>query len=127
MKKLCKARKNDNSECEAAASESGYCFAHDPARGQERAAARRKGGQATRAASLGNKEALPTSVRTVGDVLTVLDYSLIEAIALQNSVQRGRLLVSICSGYLEAIKIGEFETRLEAIEQALAAKTGALA
>jgi hypothetical protein len=52
-------------------------------------------------------------------VLAVLDYALAEAMPLENSVQRGRLIVSIAHAFVEAIKTGELETRLAAIEGTL--------
>lgn len=49
----------------------------------------------------------------------ILNYALIESLALSNSIQRGRLLVSIAHGFIEALKAGELEQRLDAIEHAL--------
>jgi hypothetical protein len=49
----------------------------------------------------------------------VLDYALAEAMPLENSVQRGRLIVGIAHAFIEALEIGELETRLAAIEAAL--------
>lgn len=51
--------------------------------------------------------------------MTILDYALQESLVLNNSIQRGRLLVSIAHGYIEALKVGEMEQRLEAVETAL--------
>lgn len=67
----------------------------------------------------GNAAALPEQVQTLPEVLAVLDYALAEAVPLENGVQRGRLLVSIAHAYIEAIKTGELEARLEAIERVL--------
>ena len=42
-----------------------------------------------------------------------------EIIPLENSIQRGRLLVALAGEYVNAIKTGELESRLAAIESAL--------
>lgn len=118
-KKQCQMIKNNGEACRAAASANGFCFLHDPARGQERAVARRKGGLTRIAPSPADKMLVPIAVRSMPHVLAVLDYALHETLALSNSIQRGRLLVSIAHGYVEAIKIGEIEARLEGVEHAL--------
>ena len=67
----------------------------------------------------GDVSKLPASVRSLDDVLSVLDYSLAEAVPLENSIHRGRLLVAIAGAFTEAIKTGELQDRLAAIESAL--------
>lgn len=96
-----------------------YCFTHDPANGKARAMARRLGGKRRRVGHTGDTSKIPSQVRTLSDVLSVLDYALLEAMPLENSTQRGRLLVAICSAFVNAIQIGEFESRLTAIESAM--------
>ncbi|MCZ2127424.1 MAG: hypothetical protein LC099_06570 [Anaerolineales bacterium] len=119
----CKAKTTNGKPCQAQALKGGkFCFTHDAASGAARAAARRKGGQRNRPPHNGNAEAVPVKVRTLEDVLAVLDYALQEALPLENSVQRGRLLVAICGAFVEAIKTGELESRLMAIESALQAR-----
>lgn len=118
-KKHCRANKQSGEPCNAAAGESGFCFTHDPARGKERAIARRSGGLQRITPHVADVENVPKQIRSIEDVLIVLDYALEESLALSNGIQRGRLLVSIAHGYIEALKTGELEARLEAIEQAL--------
>lgn len=118
--KKCKAKKADGTPCQAQALKgSVFCISHDPSSGAKMAAARRKGGQRIRVAHAGDTAKLPASVRTLEDVLSVLDYSLAECLPMENSIQRGRLLVAICGAFVEAIKVGELEKRLAAIESAL--------
>lgn len=105
--------------CNAAASEGGFCFAHDAERGQERAAARRKGGLNRATPHAADAALVTKEPRTINDAMTILDYALRESLALSNSIQRGRLLVSIAHGFIEALKVGEIEQRLEAVEHAL--------
>jgi len=113
----CKKILTSGARCNAnARKDSKYCFTHDPASSGEAAAARKKGGQRIRVSHAGDTAKLPASVRTLEDVLSVLDYSLAEAMPLENSIQRGRLLVAICGAFVEAIKTGELEKRIQSLE-----------
>jgi hypothetical protein len=116
--KRCKATTTTGAPCQAwAGNGSEYCFTHDPAQAERRAQARKLGGYNRRAAHGGaNPAGLPGQVRSMADVLTVLDYTLQECLALENSIARTRALISLATGYIEAIKTGEFEKRLEALE-----------
>jgi hypothetical protein len=118
-KKQCRANNKQGERCKAFGGESGLCFMHDAAKGKERAIARRNGGLATRQPHYADASLLPLSIRKIEDVYFVLDYALQETIGLDNSIHRGRLLVSIAHGYIEALKVGEFEQRLEVVEMAL--------
>ena len=62
---------------------------------------------------------MPKETRSIADVMIILDYALQESLVLSNSIQRGRLLVSIAHGFIEALKVGEIEQRLEAVETVL--------
>jgi len=117
--KKCKANTKTGEKCKAFANESGFCFTHDATKGRERAMARRNGGLATKQPHYADESVLPSSIRKIEDVLIVLDYALQESIGLDNSIQRGRLIVSIAHGYIEALKVSEMEQRLEAVEMTL--------
>ncbi len=114
------ARCKGGQACRAHPGASGYCFAHDPARAAERAAARKAGGQA-RHTPHSTADKPPAQVRTLTDVLALLDYAMAEAVVMENSVLRGRLLVQFAGAYTEVIKVGEFEQRLATLEAALKA------
>ncbi len=118
-KNQCNAKNKRGEPCDASASDNGFCFTHDASRGRERAIARRNGGLKRITPSVADKSLVPKETRTITDVMTILDYALQESLVLQNSIQRGRLLVSIAHGYIEALKVGEMEQRLEAVENAL--------
>ncbi|MBA3632619.1 MAG: hypothetical protein H0W58_07405 [Acidobacteria bacterium] len=119
MKKQCNAKNKSGEPCSASASENGFCFTHDVTKGAERAIARRNGGLRRITPSVADKSLVPKVTRTITDVMTILDYALQESLVLQNSISRGRLLVSIAHGYIEALKVGEMEQRLEAVEMTL--------
>lgn len=118
-KKQCQAKNRNGDPCSASANGSGYCFTHDASKGKERALARRKGGLSRITPHVADASLVPKETRTMEGVMTILDYALQESLVLPNSIQRGRLLVSIAAGYLETLKIGELEQRLEAMEFAL--------
>lgn len=118
-KRQCRTIKRNGEPCQAAAGDQGFCFMHDQSRDAEKAAARRKGGLQRLTPSVADKSLVPARVRSIESVLLVLDYALLETLALSNGIQRGRLLVSITHGYIEALKTGELEQRLDAIEHAL--------
>ncbi len=119
LKKQCSANKRNGERCKAFANENGVCFMHDATKGKERAIARRNGGLATKKPHFADVSLLPSKIRKIEDVFIILDYALLETVGLDNSINRGRLLVSIAHGYIEALKVGEFEKRLEAIENAM--------
>ncbi len=118
-KKQCEAKNRRGEPCSASANENGFCFTHDATKGKERAIARRKGGLQRITPHVADASIVPRETRTIQDVMLILDYTLQESLVLPNSIQRGRLLMSIAHGYIEALKVGELEQRLEAIEMAL--------
>jgi hypothetical protein len=118
-KKQCQQTKKNGQPCNASAGESGYCFTHDATKGKERASARRKGGLQRITPHVADTSLVPKQTRSIKGVMVILDYALQESLALSNSIQRGRLLVSIAHGYIEALKVGEMEQRLEAVEMTL--------
>lgn len=118
-KKQCQAKNRNGNPCQASANGNGFCFTHDASKGKERAIARRKGGLQRITPHVADASLVPKETRTIEGVMIILDYALQESLVLPNSIQRGRLLVSIASSYLETLKIGELEKRLEAIENAM--------
>ena len=118
-KKQCKSKTKNGKPCNASANETGFCFAHDATRGKERAIARRKGGLQRITPHVADASIVPKQTRSIESAMIILDYALQESLVLQNSIQRGRLLVSIAHGYIEALKVGEMEQRLEAVEMTL--------
>jgi hypothetical protein len=58
-------------------------------------------------------------VKTVDDVLAVLDYTMAEMLVQENGIVRARALISLALAYLKGLEVGELEERLEAIEIAL--------
>ena len=119
----CTANTTQGGKCKAQALQGGrYCFTHDPASGKARAKARKLGGERNRTNHGGNPESLPATVATIAQATKILDYTLAEIIPMENSIARGRLLIALVAGYINAFEIGELENRLAAIETALKAR-----
>ena len=113
----CTATNSSGKQCKAGAVKgSEFCFWHDPAQGQARAQARKKGGQRRRVEHAGDPFTLPETFETVQDANKLLDYTLAEVLPMENSIARARILLAIHESYLRSIEIGELEARLAALE-----------
>ena len=121
MKLRCTAHTKAGRRCSVAAGVDGLCAFHSPSLGRARAIGRKRGGERQRIGHAADSTPPPAQVHSLGDVLAVLNYTLREALPLENSVQRGRLLVQLAHAFIEAIKAGEYETRLAALEAAVGA------
>ena len=120
MKGKCKGKTKSGAPCGMAALSGGkYCYTHEPTNARDRAQAHKLGGARTRVDHGSDGADLPTTPRTVNDAMIVLDYTLRELLPLENSIQRARTLIALVAGYIDAIKIGEMEARLAALESAL--------
>jgi hypothetical protein len=118
-KRKCKAKLKSGNPCPNAAGESGYCFVHDPARGKERAEARKRGGQRHRTSKVADSSAVKTPIRDVPGVMQLLDVAALDTLAQENSPQRTRALVAVALAFFKGLEVGEIEQRLAAIEAAL--------
>ncbi len=118
-KKQCRENNKQGGRCKAFANETGVCFMHDATKGRERATARRNGGLATKQPHYADATVLPATIRNIESVLIVLDYALQESVGLDNSIQRGRLIVSIADGSIESLHVGQFKKRPEAVEHVM--------
>lgn len=115
----CKAKTKAGVQCSNGGGESGYCFVHNPAEAVKRASARKRGGVHRAAQHGGDSTTIPDDVKSVADVLKVLQYTLQELIVQPNGVIRARALISCAMGFLKALEVGELETRLEQVEAIL--------
>lgn len=98
-----------------------YCYMHDPARASERSSARRLGGL-RRGSHAGQVSSLPAKVRTIEDILALLDYTREELSALDNGIPRARALVSLASEYRACLELSDIETRLARLEEVSSVK-----
>jgi len=95
-----------------------YCFVHSPTKGAERAAARKRGGLNRSTRHRGNPANIPKKVRSLTDVLLVLDYVLQETVGLENGINRSRALTSLAEAYIKALEVSALEERINVLEKA---------
>ena len=118
MATRCTAKNRTGEPCQGfAIAKSKYCFSHAPSKRKERTAARKLGGFNRRTVHSGDPDQVPREIRSMDDVLRLLDYTLAECLVQENSISRGRLLVTVVNSYIGAIQEGEFEMRLKLLEE----------
>lgn len=118
----CQATKRNGRSCGAHAREgSNYCYFHEPSRASERQAARKLGGM-RRGSHAGDASSIPARVRSIEDVLTLLDYIRDELAGLDNGIPRGRAFIALAGEYIHALEMGDIEQRLARLEEVINAK-----
>jgi hypothetical protein len=102
--------------------DSEFCFMHSPEHTDEAAEARRLGGLRRR------KEATISGIfdfdglRSVDDILRVLEIAVQDTLSLENSVARNRTLAYLASVALKGRETGELEERIKLLEVAVRQK-----
>ncbi len=113
----CKAKTTNGQACQAQAIKgSTFCFIHDPASGAARAKARKRGGQRRRVPHYGDESLIPREVKTLDDANKILAYTLAEAVPMENSIARARLLLALYDSFVKSFEVGELEKRIQALE-----------
>lgn len=95
-----------------------FCWAHCPENREQRRQARALGGR--RRPRIGRPAAVAgrTALRTVEDILRLLERATADQLALPNSAQRNRTLATLAGAALRALEVGELEMRLRQLERA---------
>jgi len=113
----CQATNRFGGSCGSNAMEDSiYCFSHDPAHAVRRQEARQKGGF-LRKTPKAKVERDNCRLRSVEDVLNLLEETLADTTLQENSTSRTKALVSIALAALKALEIGELEKRLKELEE----------
>jgi hypothetical protein len=101
-----------------------FCFWHSPARAEEAAAARKLGGQRRRRESTlaGAYETGPLD--TVAGIRRVLEIVTYDALGMEISVARGRLLIAGAQVLTKLLETGELEERVAELEVAVHGRKG---
>lgn len=96
-----------------------YCFSHDPAHAVRRQEARQKGGflRKTPKAKVDRESC---HLRSVEDILNLLEETLADTTLQENSSSRTKALLSIALAALKALEVGELEKRLRELEERFA-------
>lgn len=94
------------------------CFMHSPERADEAAAARRLGGiRRKREKTLAGAYEL-TGLDTVESIRRLVMIATFDALALDNSIARARVLLSAALAAAKLLEVGDLEVRLELLEAA---------
>jgi hypothetical protein len=95
------------------------CFWHDPEHAEEAEQARRLGGQRRRREKITEGAYDLEGIESPAEIRRVLEIAIIDALGLENSVPRSRVLISGALAAARLHEVGELEERLAAIEAAL--------
>jgi hypothetical protein len=95
------------------------CYWHDPAHAEEAAQARKLGGQRRRRESTLAGAYDVEGLATIPQIRRVVEIATFDALGLDNSVQRGRLLIAAALAAMKLVEVGELEDRLQRIEDVL--------
>jgi hypothetical protein len=116
----CKAKTQTGKPCKMRPIKgSDYCFNHDPAAAAQRAAARKRGGEARHTAHAGDPAIVPEQIGNIQDARKILDYVKDELLAMDNTIARNRALLALFDSFAKALEIGELEERIAALEARL--------
>jgi hypothetical protein len=92
---------------------------HDPEHAEEMAEARRLGGLRRRKEKAVAGAYDVGELEDVGQVRRLIQIAVLDTLSLENSIARSRTLAYLSQVALKALEVGEFEERLEALEQAI--------
>lgn len=113
----CQATNRFGAKCGSNAIEGSiYCFSHDPPNAARRQEARQKGGFLRRTPKA-KVDRESCHLRSVQDVLNLLEETLADTTLQENSTSRTKALVSIALAALKALEVGELEKRLRELEE----------
>ena len=120
FQRTCKGHKKNGEQCrQAPLRDSDFCFWHDPEHAAEAAEARRLGGLRRKREGTLQGAYEFDGLTSVPDIRRLLEIAVLDALGLENSVNRARVLISAALAGAKLLEVGEQEERLAAIEAAL--------
>ena len=99
--------------------EEDFCFWHHPDYSEEAEQARRLGGQRRRREKITEGAYDLEEIDSIPALRRVLKVAVIDALGLENSVARSRVLISAVQVGAKLVEVGEMEERMAAVEAAL--------
>ena len=119
----CASLKENGQPCGAPRMRDGnHCLMHSPEHAQDAAEARRLGGlRRRREATLAGAYDLQ-GLETVADIRRLLQIAVVDTLSLENSISRSRTLAYLAMAALKTLEVGELESRLTMLEQAVLSK-----
>ena len=119
-KRVCRGLKADGSSCGMPPlRQSEFCLAHDPDHSEEAQEARRLGGQRRRRETIVSAVYDFEGLGSIPQVRRLLEVAAVDTLGLENSVARNRTLASLAQAAVGLLEKGEFEERLDALEEVL--------
>jgi hypothetical protein len=103
-----------------------FCFWHSPVHAEEAAEARRLGGLRRRRERTLQGAYEIDGLDSVPQIRRLLEVAVMDALGLENSIARTRVLVACAMAAARLLEVGELEARLEAIEATLSPRLPAL-
>ena len=100
------------------------CYWHDPDSAEDAAEARRIGGLHRRKARSVATIYDFAGLRSIESAQRLMETAALETLALENSIQRNRTLISAASGAGKLIEVADLDARLAAVEAAVSPKPG---
>ncbi len=118
--RVCKAVKDDGSQCEAAPLTDGeHCFWHSPEHAEEVAEAGRLGGLRRRREKTVAAAYDIEGLESVDAIRRLIEIAVLDTLGLENSIARSRTLAYLSQVALRTLEVGEFQDRLQALEAAM--------
>jgi hypothetical protein len=96
-----------------------FCFWHAPDREEDAAEARRLGGLRRRREKTVSGAYDFSGLGSVEAIRRILEIAVVDALGLDNSVARARVLIAAALAATKLLETGELEARLSALEAAL--------
>ena len=114
----CTFRKSSGEQCRARPMhDNSLCFWHDPEFAAEAAEARRHGGLRRRRDETLAGAYEVDGIESVTQIRRVIAIVIFDALGLDNSVARGRLLIAAAQAATKLLEVGELEQRLTDVRQ----------
>ncbi len=118
--RVCSFRKDNGERCRSAPLRDGdFCFWHDPDHAEEAEQARKLGGQRRRRDKITQGAYELESLDSIEALRRVLEIAVLDALGLENSVARSRVLISGVQAGAKLLEVGEMDERMAAFEAAL--------
>jgi hypothetical protein len=116
-KRVCKHRHEDGSACGSPPLHDGeYCLWHDPDHAEEVAEARRLGGQRRKRERVVSGAYDFEGLGSIPQIRRLVEVAALDALGLDNSVQRARALAYLAQVAAGLHEKGELEERIKALE-----------
>ncbi len=118
--RACKALNETGQPCGAPPLQEGdFCFVHAPENASEMQESRRLGGLRRRRERTVTSAYNVDGIATIAQLQRILEIVIVDALGLENSPARGRLLIAAVLAGAKLREVGDLEERLHEVESAL--------